>query len=207
MARHRIGRVVRQEPRQVRRRIFQRQFQRFVVDGAGAKLFRRQFAFIDRRRVLDEVKQRGILRCHFRGLDAAQAVDEVIRHNRIAVGPVVIAEMEGPDEAVLAGFPTRRHAGFRTGIDAIGGQADEHVANDDVLPLSRRLVRIERIDLGRNTAPQCRHIAGRSAATTSAGSQDKGQSAGGHQAPHTGEDHAHTPKRSQSWIVCCQMAT
>jgi len=75
------------------------------------------------------------LRSSFRVLDAAQAVDEVAGSDGRAVRPDMITQSEGPDQTIFTDFITVGHAQHRAAIWAIRGQADDHVANDNVLPL------------------------------------------------------------------------
>ena len=159
MLRHREGRVVAEQARQVGRGIFQRQLQRLVIDSPHAKLFRLQRARVHLLGILDQPEHRGVLRGDRRILDAAEGKHEIIRRHRHAVRPVVIAQLEGPDRAGRIDLPAGRHAGNGLAGRIIGRQADQHVADHDVFPLRRRLVRVERVDLGRDAAPQGRHIA------------------------------------------------
>ena len=74
-----------QQARQVWRGIFQRDLERFVVNRTHAQFFWRQFGRVHLGGVLDQIKQRGILRGDFRGLNTAQRKDEVVCRYRCAI--------------------------------------------------------------------------------------------------------------------------
>ena len=53
--------------------------------------------------------------------------------------------MEGPDQAVSAGFPVGGDPGYRRGVGSLGGKAHDQVANDRELVDQIGLLGIERL--------------------------------------------------------------
>src|SRR5690606_36561605 len=94
--------------------------------------------------VLDRVENSRVLGEVLRIEDALEGILEIVRVAGFAIGPLGAAKIEGPGAAVLAGLPALGHTGDGFGFGVLGGEADEHVADDIVLPLTRGLVGIER---------------------------------------------------------------
>ena len=104
-------------------------------------------ALVQRLGVLDRVEKRGVLGRLRRIENAPQGEHEVLRGHRRAVRPGVVAQREGLHRAVVADLPALGGARNHAAVRRLGGQAEEHVADDPVLPDALDVVRVEGIGL------------------------------------------------------------
>ena len=109
--------------------------------------------------------------------DAVQREHEVVGGDRHAVRPVVVAQLEGVDQAVVADLPALGGARDHAAVGGLGGQAHEHVADDPVLPGTGDVMRVERVGLARVGDPKLAGGARRGAAEAERQGQAEGSPA------------------------------
>src|SRR3546814_16118284 len=94
---------------------------------------------------LDDVEQRGVFRAGLRRQDAPPGVHEVLGGHRRAIGPDMVAQLEGIGLAILADGPALRCAGDRLTILAVGQQAEEHIVGQAAGLHCGDVVRVHRL--------------------------------------------------------------
>ena len=128
----------------------ERDLERLGIERAHAELVHAlERALVERLGVLDRVQQRGVLGRLRRIEDPPQGEHEVVGGHRRAVRPGVVAQREGVDGAVVADLPALGGARNHAAVGRLGGQAQEHVADDPVLPDALDVVRVEGVRLAR----------------------------------------------------------
>jgi len=121
---YRVGRRVVQQAEEVGGRRLQTHLQRLVVDRQDAELVGWQLAGDHGLGVDDRVEDLRVLRAGGRVGRAPQAEDEVVRGDRIAVGPAGVgADVEGVDRAVVADVPGLSRARDHRAVWRLDGQA------------------------------------------------------------------------------------
>src|SRR3546814_15361417 len=91
-----------------------------IVDGFGGQCLGARLAAVHLLGALDDVEQRGVFRAGLRRQDAPPGVHEVLGGHRRAIGPDMVAQLEGIGLAILAAGPALRCAGHRLTLLAVG---------------------------------------------------------------------------------------
>ena len=148
VARNRPGDLMIHQFGQISGRMFERDHERLVVQCRNAKGGGRKFAGTDRVGVLYDPKIIGVGRRGFRIDETPPSENEIACRHRHAVGPQMIAQMEGPAQPVGGDLPMRGGSGDGFGARAFRRQAHDHIADHPGLPGSLHEGRIEALDIG-----------------------------------------------------------
>ena len=154
--------------------VFQRDLQRFIVEGADAQRRWRKLARADRSGIFHDPQVVGVRRGSL-GIDyPAPGEHEIRRSYRHAIGPLMIAQMECPGPSVRRGLPAHRSAWHRLAARPFGRQAHDHVADHGTFPNPRDEGRIEAFDVWTIAAIEHwpRRVVGRRAAEQQKGCRE-----------------------------------
>ena len=132
---------------EVRRRRGQRDFEGLVVDSAHLNVVHRAFATVERFTTSDGIHQVGVAGSRRRVENTLERELEIVRGDRRAVGPVVVTNGEGVDEAVVGNRMALGGTGDDGAVSGFGVEAQELIAGDRRFPGTGNLVRIERARL------------------------------------------------------------
>ena len=132
---------------EVRRRRGQRDFEGLVVDSANLNVVHRAFAAVERLTTGDGVHQVGVAGGRRRVENTLEREFEIVRGNRRAIGPVMVTDGEGVDEAVVGNRMALGSTGDDGPVSGLGVEAQELIAGDRGFPRAGNLVRVERARL------------------------------------------------------------
>jgi len=105
-----MGAGMHEHLKQIGRRLFQRDLQFAHARGAYAKCVLRLFSSVDRLGILDQVQIIGVTRSS-RGIEqSSPGKDDVLRRDRLAVGPLRSAKDETPLQTIGRGGPFHGNA-------------------------------------------------------------------------------------------------
>ena len=107
---------------------------RLRVPRLDAQRRRRLLAGVHIAGVLDRIEIVGVGRGRLGIEDPPPGEHEILGRHRNAVRPRVIAQVEGPGQAVFGGLPGLGGARYRFALGVLGGQPEDHVAGDLGLP-------------------------------------------------------------------------
>ena len=142
---HRIGPGHDHHVRKIGHRLGERELQRLFVQRFHTECFRPRLALHDgvgiEHLAIGQIP--AVDPPRLRVGQAAETVDEIIGRDRIAIGPLGIAQMEGPDAVALA-FPVRGQPRNGLALTVGGGQAIHQLADDRIGSHFTGLLRVER---------------------------------------------------------------
>ncbi len=190
---HRVGGGVGQQAEQIGRRMGEPDLHGHRVQSPHPQGLRPGLALVDGRRVLDHVQQIGVFGRGLRVLDPPHGEDEVVRRDRLAIGPQgARAQLEGPDQAVRRGGPGDRRPRHGLAGRVLGDQPFEQVAQDVGFPGAGRLGRVEGARLGA-VADEHAQLAGRTGRAAAAFLATGAQQDQGGDRRQQGTDHLSGP--------------